>query len=185
MEKRYTCDQRLEVIGVAVLSFVRNMGTDAFDALILKHGFDTVDVDAWYPAQRVFDLFNDVVDSSSGNTQIFVAMGMQIAEQSQFPPEMAESLTLAMILEGWQIHYQANHRGADLPPVETVKVSDTHYQLVLSPDNLYPADLVYGMAYGFCKLLLPPETYFSVSYDDEYSPYNDPHGQVIVHISWE
>lgn len=184
MTKRYTCDPNLETNGLAVLSFVNNLGTEDIQPLIEKHNLVDIDPDQWYPAQQVFDLFNDVVDKHGGY-QVFIAMGMQIAEQSEFPPEMRETLTLAMILEGWQEHYQANHRGAFLPPVETVKVSDKHYQLVLRPDNLYPPNLVYGMAYGFCKLLLPSGTPFLVQYDDHLVTYADNGEQVIVNVSWE
>lgn len=182
--RTYTCDPKLEVAGMTVTSFIDNLASNNIKELVERHGLDNIDSEKWYPVQKVFDLFNEIVESQSGNTQPFVAMGMKIAEQSEFPPEMKASLTLPMILNGWQDHYQANHRGASFPPVETVMVNDKHYQLVCQADHIYPFDLVYGMAFGFCRLLLPKGTDFLVKYDDKHTPYGDFGDKVIINISW-
>ena len=185
-EKRriYTADESIEVAGTTTLSFVENISSSTIDDLRKKHGLVEIDTEKWYPLQKVFGLFNDI--SEKYGTQPFVAMGMKIAEQSEFPPEMLGStVSMVQILEGWQAHYEANHRGGEYPPVETKKISDDHYQLILKPDHLYPYDLVYGMAYGFCKLLLPQGTDFTVAYDEKLNPMlkEDDQG-VVVDVKW-
>lgn len=182
--RTYTAPAGLMVSGTTTLSFVDNIGAGEFQDLIAKHGLDNIDTTQWYPVQQVFDLFNDITARMGGVGQVFVAMGMRIAEQSDFPPEMKEELTLIGILEGWQEHYAVNHTGGELPPVTTVKLADTHYQMHFRPDHLYPFDLVYGMVYGFCRLLLPPGTAFVVKYDDEKNPYRDYSKGVIVDVRW-
>lgn len=186
LRRIYVAPEGLEVAGSTTLSFVDNIGSTTFQPLVEKHGLSNINTDQWYPVQTVFDLFNDIVKESG--TQPFVAMGMKIAEQSEFPEEMlGHELSLVEVLEGWQAHYEANHRGADFPPVETVKVSDQHFQLVLRPDHIYPFDLVYGMVYGFCKLLLPQETDFNVAYEDGHNPYlnHTADTPIIVNVRWD
>jgi hypothetical protein len=182
--RTYVAPEGLAVSGTTTLSFVENVGSGEFEDLIAKHNLNNIDTEKWYPVQQVFDLFNDMTERAGGIGQVFVAMGMKIAEQSDFPPELKQELTLIGILEGWQEHYAVNHRGADLPPVTTKKLGDSHYQLVLRPDHLYPYDLVYGMAYGFCKLLLPKGTKFVVKYADDFNPYKGYSQGVVIDVSW-
>lgn len=185
MIRIYTCDEKLEIAGSATKSFVDNLNSPNIKDLIKNHGFDEVDMNKWYKGTDVFDFFNAIVRDNRGSTQAFVAMGMKVAEQSDFPPEMRESLTLPMILEGWQAHYEANHRGAALAPVKTVKLGDNHYQLKLDPAYIYPYDVAYGMAYGFCRLLLPEDAEFRVAYVDGHNPHVGTDDNVIIDIIWE
>ena len=179
----YKADPALELAGVTTLSLVENIVSDAIQPLREKHNLVEIDTEKWYPVQQVFDLFNDIVEEHG--TQSFVAMGMKIAEQSEFPPEMLGSeLSLVQILEGWQTHYEANHRGGDYPPVGTIKVADNHYQLVLKLEHIYPYDLVYGMVYGFCKLLLPKGTPFTVKYDEKQNPHTEGASKILINVMW-
>jgi len=185
MENRtYTADPALEVSGLTTLSFVNNLDSSSFAELISKHGLEEIDTEAWYPLNKVFGLFNDIAAENRGSSP-FVAMGMKIAEQSPFPPELRNQLTLTGILEGWHDHYEASHRGGTLPEVLTEKVDDQHYKLILPANHLYPFNLVYGMAYGFCRLLLPQGTNFKVKYDETHTPYGDYGDKVVIHVSWE
>ncbi|MDX2162400.1 MAG: hypothetical protein SF162_13820 [bacterium] len=184
--KVYACDANLKVFGATALSFIDNIGADTYRALAKAQGLGDIDRESWVPLQPIFDLFNQVVEMDTGSTQSFVAMGLRIAEQSAFPPELQNDRTLIGILEGWMSHYAANHQGAPLPPVTTHRISDQHYELHLLPEHLYPYDLVYGMAYGFCRLLLPAGSHFSVTYKANHSPYEDDAQEktIIVSVRW-
>jgi hypothetical protein len=184
IKRTYQAEPGLEVAGLTTLSFVNNLDSVNYAELVAKHGLDNVDTEAWYPLNSVFGLFNDIVAQNRGSSP-FVAMGIKIAEQSPFPPELRNKLTLVGILDGWQDHYEASHRGGTFPPVITKKVDDKHYRLILSEHHLYPFDLVYGMAYGFCRLLLGVEANFTVKYDEVHTPYGDHGDKVIIHVSWE
>ena len=183
MNKIYQSPPNIELAGSAAKSMVDNMASQHVEDLIEKHGLENIQLDDWIPLQPMCDFFNDVVEKG-GSGQAFVAMGMKIAEQSEFPPEMRESLTLPMMLEGWDSHYQANHRGGTLPRVETVQKSDTSYELHLPEAHVYPYDLAYGMVYSFCKMLLPPDTNFSVTYDPDHTPYENWSDGVIIRVVW-
>lgn len=179
-----TANDEIEVAGITTLAFVDNIMSSDWKELREKHDLVTIDESQWYPVQKIFNLFNDIV--AQYGTQPFVAMGMKIVERSVFPPEMLnDELSLIQVLEGWQAHYEANHRGGDFPPVVTRKQADNHYQLILDAEHLYPFDLVYGMAYGFCKRLLPSNADFKVSYDETFNPYRNKDEQVIVDIKWD
>ncbi|MEL6404324.1 MAG: hypothetical protein AAFR81_08155 [Chloroflexota bacterium] len=147
---------------------------------------DNIALDEWVPLQSLCDLFNEFYESAPGNAeQAFVAMGMRIAEQSEFPPEMKEQLTLPIMLMGWDDHYQANHRGGHLPPVRTKQISETSYGLhVPGNEYPYPYNVTYGMIFSFGKMLLPAGTHCNVSYDEKRSPYDTWENGVIIKVSW-
>lgn len=183
--RKYVAPEGLEVAGVTALSYIDNIASDSYQPLIEKHGLENLEEEKWYPLQPFFNFFNEIVEMQ-GTTQPFVAMGMKIADHSIFPPEMiGQEVSMVQIIEGWQDHYAVNHRGADLIPVKSQKVADRHYQLILDKDHHYPFDLVYGLAFGFCRRMLPEDTDFEVSYDETHSPYNEDYGdKVIINISW-
>lgn len=131
-------------------------------------------------------LFNDVTqDEGADASRAFVAMGTRIAEQSEFPPEMRENLTLPMMLMGWNDHYQVNHRGGTLEPVVPKQVSETEFELHLPGDGYpYPYDITYGMVFGFCRMLLPDGQKYRVAFDDPQAVYNNWQNGVILRITW-
>ena len=179
----YKCDPELKTAGVTMLAYIDNIHGEIYKPLLAKYGIEEIDPDGWYPVQYICDVFNDIVKNGDASSS-FIALGMQIAEQSVFPPEL-EKPTMPMMLLGWNDHYVANHKDGDLPPVETVRLGDQDFQLVLHPDHIYPFDLVYGLAWGFCKQLLPPNTEFKVSYDEKYSPYVENAEKVVISITWK
>lgn len=183
--RQYTCDPQLEVRGIDAFSMIDNIRTADYYPLLKKYKLTAVDPDAWYPLAVIFDLFNDIVAEAGGDTQYFVAMGMQVAKQTEFPPHMEGDLSLRTVIEGWQDLYAYNHRGAELPPIEVYSEGVQQYGVYLRPDHLYPFDLVYGQAFGFCKRFLDPTSDFVLVYDTHHSPYHDPSEGVILHLGWE
>ena len=186
MEKVYGADPATEIAGSAAKSMVDNLSTPDIKTLIVKHGLDKIELTDWVPLHKMCDLFNDVAASQAGGaSQTFVVMGMRIAEQSEFPPEMLEHLTVPVMVMGWDDHYKVNHRGGTLQAIVPKKISETQYEIhmvgLAHPD---PYDMTYGMVYGFCRKLLPKGTKFTVSYDEVHSPYNQWQDGVILKVQW-
>lgn len=181
--RTYTCDPDLEIIGSTVLSIVDNLASKSLEDIAIKHGLVNIQMDEWYPAQKVFDFFTEV--ERELGPQTFVAMGMKVAEIGEYPPDLAtKEDTLRNLLEGWAEFYTAHHRGADFPNAKTVKLSDTHYHVHFKHDNLYPFNFPYGIAYGFAKILLPKGKPFTVRYLDGHSPDEIDQEDVIIEIKW-
>lgn len=188
MEKVYSANPKVEVAGSAAKSMVDNLITPDIEHLVRKHHLDDIQLDSWVPLSNLCNLFNDVAGTMGGGaTQAFVAMGMKIAEQSEFPPEMLQNLTMPIMMMGWDDHYKANHRGATLPAIQTVQISDTVYELHMpGEEHPYPYDMTYGMAYGFCRRLLSRRELnnFVVEYDKDHSPQSDWTEGVILRVKW-
>lgn len=186
MRKVYHADPKIEVAGSAAKSMINNIVTSDIETLIAKHGLDRVQTTDWVRLNTLCQLFNDITEFHEGSSaQIFVAMGMKIAEQSEFPPEMLSGLTLPMILMGWNDHYWMNHRGGTLPEIVSRKISEHEYELrMVGEEHPYPYNMTYGMVYGFCRTLLPKHTKFHIWYEDNYSPYTTWHNGVILRTSW-
>ncbi|MEO0565496.1 MAG: hypothetical protein AAF125_25540, partial [Chloroflexota bacterium] len=175
VQKIYTADPSVDVAGSAAKSMVDNLATSDIQDIIERHGLGDIQPGDWVPLHEMCGMFNDAeAILGGGAAQVYVAMGMKIAEQSEFPSEMLESLTMEVMLMGWNDHYKANHRGAQLADVASHKISDTSFELHFPADGYpYPYNLAYGMAFGFCKKLLPKGINFKVEYDDVHSPYAD------------
>lgn len=178
----YTCEPGTEVSGEVLLGVINNIRSDQFMPYLEVKGLTDVQPHHWYPLEKLMDIFNEMT-KRGGDSSNFVALGMAIATYSVMP-EGAESPTMVQMLEVWNDHYQINHRSGKISQVQTVKVHDKHYQLVLEVAHTYPHDLVYGLAYGFCRKLLPSGTTFTVRYDDEYKPSNPNADKIILHVEW-
>lgn len=165
---------------------IDNISTADIEALVAKHDLTNIQINGWVPLHKLCHLFNDVVDVHGDSAaQIFVAMGMKIAEQSEFPPETLSNLTIPIMIMGWNDHYRANHRGGTLPDITPKQISEREYELhMVGEEHPYPYDMTYGMVYGFCRTLLNKDTKFRVSYADNHSPYTIWEQGVILKVTW-
>lgn len=186
MRKVFKAPSGVQVAGSAANSMIQNLASDEISAFARKHGLADIALDDWVSLQSLCDLFNEFYDSAPANAeQAFVAMGMRVAEQSEFPPEMLEQLTLPIMLMGWDDHYKVNHRGGELPSVRTKQLSETSYELHMpGEDHPYPYNMTYGMIFSFGKMLLPANAHCKVSYDEKKSPYSTWENGVILKVSW-
>lgn len=156
------CDSDVEVIGSAMLSIINNVQGYEIRPILDQHNLTDIDSDTWYPAQKWLDVMNDLAKKPSATTND-VAIGMKIAENVVLPPQL-KSATLAQILQSWDTIYQKQHRGKNIGYKEVQKIDDTSYRVILA--DLYPDDLSYGVAYGFCRRFLPNGSHFTVKYEN-------------------
>ena len=160
--RHLTCEPDIEVVGVGVLSMIENLRSEYVRPLMEKHGLTNVNPENWYPAQKYLDVLNDIYKNPNASTN-FIAVGMKIAENVVLPPDM-QNPTLPQILAMWDPVYKLQHRGDNIGGIEVQQLSETSYRTIHR--NIYPDDLAYGVAYGWCKRFLPRGRSFNVRYED-------------------
>lgn len=168
-----------EVSGEVLGGFAANLNADRFAPFLEEKGLKEVDPSQWYPIELLMDVFEKMEDDMMS----FVAAGMSIAEHSIMPDNI-NNPTLEQMIEAWDEHYQVNHRNGAVSTTIPSKVADQHYTIQLQVNHTYPYDLVYGLAYGFCKQLLPAGTDFLVEYDEDQNPKAEDPECILVHIKW-
>lgn len=141
---------------------IENIRSEELEPLLKKHGLMEIDKEAWYPAEKWIAVMNDMADDPALESN-YVAIGMKVAENVVMPPPL-QGAPLGKILEMWDVIYKKQHKGDNIGGKNIEKLSDTKYRAVLN--DLYPDDLSYGVAYGWCRRFLPQGTRFIVKYED-------------------
>ncbi len=178
----YAVNSTIEVNGSVLKAYVDNLRSDIFLPRLQEAGYLNIHEDEWYQLEPLFNILSEIQDKED-SMSAFVALGIAIAKESIFPPEL-DTPTIEQILLGWDDHYQYNHRGGSIGNVETKQIADRCYQLVLSPEYVYPAEIAYGLAHGFCRRLIPKNMHWTVAFDEEKSPYTGS-DVVIINVKWE
>ncbi|NDJ36563.1 MAG: hypothetical protein GYB64_18075 [Chloroflexi bacterium] len=179
--REYTCAPEVEVLGGNVLGFIHNVQEDEIKPALEKMGLTEIKPEEWYPLKDWLEVLNDL--NRRGNTMYnFVAVGIGIAENAPFPPEV-EQMPPVAVFEMLDTVYQAHHRGGDVGKIIVEKVADQHLKITLD-GIVYPDDLEYGVAYGFAKRFLPEDSDFLVEYEEGVTRLDDDGEKTIIHISW-
>lgn len=180
--RQLTCDPNVEVIGAAMLSILENLRVEETRPLLEKYNLTAIEPQQWYPAQRWLSAMNEMA-SAPDVTSNFVAIGMEVAENVILPPEL-ENATLPQILGRWNDIYQMQHRGGDIGHVAVEAVDDQQFRTIHR--HIYPDDMVYGLAYGWCRRFLPPGTPFAVQYEELDNRMDQGNNdQTVVLVTWE
>jgi hypothetical protein len=175
-------DPRVEVSGAPMLSLIQNINADETKSLLAKHGLVNLTAEGWYPAQKWFDIFDDINngDNSSAN---LVAIGMAVVDTAKTPPGFEEA-DLPAILALWNEHYHLNHRSPiDIGAIRTERRGDKH--IVVELTTLYPDDLCYGMTFAYARRTLPKGTHFTVKYDEQEPRIEKGGTRTLVHVTWD
>ncbi|MBN1566042.1 MAG: hypothetical protein JXA10_19540 [Anaerolineae bacterium] len=175
-----TCEPTSEVRGDVLLSLLTNLRADNMKPYLKQFSLDDIHANEWYPTKNFLDMLNEL-SRNPNLTPNYVAIGLNVPETAYMPPEL-ENASFADVLEGWDNHYQSNHRHADIGHKIAEKVHDQHYKITMQ--SIYPDDMEYGVLYGFAKRFLPSGTQFTVWYDED-EPRMDQGGtQTVIHVSW-
>lgn len=178
--RHLTCAPNTKVLGAPLRSNLDNMATEEIEPFAAKYGLVNIQPDKWYPMQSYLDMLNDM-GKSYNLTDRLVSIGLEIFQKIAMPPEL-ENADLPTILNGWNDLYQMQHRGEDIGYVRVTKMSETHYKT--EHKNLYPDDMLYGVAYGMAKRFLPHNTHFKVYYDPNANRVDQGGNQTVIHIEW-
>jgi hypothetical protein len=171
-----------EFPGQVVIDLANAVGSDEIMPYLEKHGMTNVDPKAWYPMQKMVDIYNDMADNMTGTMFDFVAIGMKEAEQAIVPPQFA-AMSLLDILKGVDTVYKLNNRGTDPGEIRCEVVTDKHVKLILRV--VTPDDLWYGVLYGYVKRFAPKGSRFSLRYDPDVPRREEGGEATIIHVQWE
>jgi len=185
MARKYIAfDPKAEVNGYSLLGFSQCLRKEVVQPLLEAHGLANIDPAGWYPVQDWLDVLNDLAEERPGQAMFdFVAVGMKVAETTQYPPEF-KGLPLPKIFTiGNEQFRSLQHRGGDVGEIVLEVVGSKH--VIQKVRTAYPDDFWYGLFYGFTRLFLPPGTHFTLYYDPEI-PRRDEGGEwTLIHVTWE
>lgn len=142
-------DPNTEILGAMLQGTVYSMEREALLPLLRKHGFEHIELDKWYPLQRVLDLFTDIVNQDGGMFNM-VAIGMKAGEVFQFPPEIT---SFEQCLEMADTLNRAVYRNGDPGTIRAEKLGERHYRVHVHLP--FPQDLHYGIWWAVAKRLVP------------------------------
>ncbi len=177
MSKEYkVIDERVEVNGRTVLSFVAGFGSMRRAALdvLRKCGIDDPNLDEWYPQQKWLDAFTYI--SSNVSPQTLYEIGTTIPDNAEFPKEI---VTVHDALAAIDIAYHANHRIDGVLLFDSVTgekkegIGNYNYRLIgnraaeMVCDNPYPCEFDKGIIYAMVKRFKPEGGFVNVKHDKE------------------
>jgi hypothetical protein len=165
-----------EVIGIAVLAFIRCVNAENIKPYLEKYNLTQIDPHTWYPTKLFCAVLSDMADAG-GAMFDFVSIGMKLAE---LVPDMPGATFTEKILQ-YGIE-GATNRGSDTGYTKVEVVDHKHVKITQRQPS--PDDLLYGVLYGYAKRYLAGKR-FTVKYDENV-PRRDQGGDVtIIHVTWD
>src|SRR5271166_5203799 len=76
-----------EIPGRILIDLENAVGSEEIMPFFEKHGMTHIDPNAWYPMQKLLDIYNDMVDNKGGTMFDFVSIGMKESELAIVPPQ--------------------------------------------------------------------------------------------------
>lgn len=157
--RHFECDEDVKVLGISISAFLNNMKSEETRPYMERSGLYDIDPDKWYPGQSYADVINALAENTN-QMENLVAVGIQIARQFELPPD--EELTFEQFLVTWDDLYRLHFKG-NVGSMTAEKLDDRHYRVINR--TIWPDDLVYGVAYGFGRRLLPHGTNLKIQYE--------------------
>lgn len=153
-----------ELTGMTVNALITSIMHNDIANLLRRHNLEEIDPQAWYPAQDLANLFQEISNAPNASPT-FVSLGMAAAQIGidALPPAMKD-LPLEVFLSKYDDIWQARHRNGDIGHVRFEKVDDNH--MILRYNAIYPDDIFYGVFYAYTRHFRPKHLGFSVTYDE-------------------
>lgn len=141
-----------ETLGGAIEATLVAMGKDRIRDIAAQHDLDVdnIDRDAWYPQQAELDVMRE---AEGMNFMNLVAIGMNIPDIAEFPPEIQ---TVEDALNLLDEAYQFNHRGEHIGNYRFEPTGDSEGLMICN--NPYPSDLDYGIIYRLVQKYRPADS---------------------------
>jgi hypothetical protein len=171
-----------EFPGQLLIDLANAIGSEDIMPYFEKHGMTNIDPKAWYPMQKLIDIYNEMQEAKSGTMFDFVSIGMKEAEQAIIPPQL-QSLPLLSVLQSVGEVFKLNNRGTDPGEIKCEIVADKHVKMILRVTT--PDDLWYGILYGYVRRFVPKGGHFTVFYDKDIPRRDEGNDVTIIHITWD
>jgi len=169
-----------EILGQVMIDLAHGINSERFMPIFEKHGLGHIDPDRWYPIPDLLAAL-DEISQQAGSMLDLVSIGMKSAEMAVVPPEFYE-MSIPDIFRSMDLAYRANVRGTDPGEIRCEVVNDHHIQLTARVP--FPDDDWYGVCYGTMRRFAPPETQFTVYYDEEVLRRDLGGEETVIHIEW-
>lgn len=174
-------DTRSEIIGRVFLSAVECINNAETAPALKQLGLTDVQADQWYPMQLWLDFLK--VISEQPNTMFnFVSLGIETIQNLDFPP-VFDTMPLQDVLQSVPQGYEMDHRGGDYGSVKAELFGSNQLRYVLRTP--YPDDYFYGVTYGLVRRFAPPNTNFTVEYDNSVVRRDQGGDKTVINVTWE
>jgi hypothetical protein len=169
--------------GRAMFPIVQCLHHDPVRSYLEQHGVAPDDIPQEDSLSTWLGLFGDLISQKGSALLDLVSVGQLAVEADT---------TFTKLLEGALSAVQPGLANYSTPPARSDgngknwvvdAIEDGHVQITAATP--YPDDLLFGVFYGMACRFLPPDTPFTVRFDDTV-PTRDRGGEVtIIHILWE
>ena len=176
----FSADQ--EIPGKILIDLENAVGSEEIMPFFVKHGMTNIDSQAWYPMQKLLDIYNDMTDHKDGTMFDFVSIGMKEAEQAIVPSRF-QTMSLSEILMSVTQVFDLNNRGSDYGSCKAEKVTDKHVRVTIRAAT--PDDIWYGVFYGFVSRFAPKGVHFTLKYDPDIPHRENGGDETVIHITWD
>ncbi len=154
-------DPNVKVRGKILLAYIAALGESA-RPLLEKHGFASVQPDAWYLLQSILDVFKEIYEKDFTAMLDLVHIGMEVPKHVLWPPEIQ---TIEDALFSIDEAYHMNHKDGEIGTYRTSQAKRREFQIFC--ENPYPCDFDYGLLYGIARRYLPPDGHLIVEHDPD------------------
>lgn len=146
-----------KVLGAVIIATSNIMGAKV-RPILEANGLGEIIPEQWYPIQQFLNVFRDISNQKYGVMFNLISIGMDIAQQSLFPPHLKTLPEILMSMDaayhmnnvdpdgGWEVHQEGEKR------------------FVCRATTPYPSDMEYGVLHGICRRFLTTGTNYRVSY---------------------
>ncbi|MCD4686145.1 MAG: DUF2378 family protein [Anaerolineae bacterium] len=170
-----------EVRGQALLDFKTAAGDDIVRLFFEKHRLMNLNAEAWYPAQRWFDVVNDM-RASGASAPDCVQAGKQWAATLFSAPQWY-GLHVRDVLLHLALAYRATNRGTAIGDVTCDVLGPTHVRLTFRMPH--PDDFWYGVCCGIMERVTAQGVTYQVYYDSTAPRRDTDHADTtIIHVEW-
>jgi hypothetical protein len=147
-------DEKVEVIGAAVLSTLEGMGVfrSAAIDLLAKNGIKNPTKDGWYPQKAWLETMKEISGKMGPNTVFMV--GTKILDNAVWPPDIDN---LQKGLTSIDAAYHMNHRNGRVGNYKLVSFNDQEKTAKVVCDNPYPCDFDRGLITTVSRTFRPTE----------------------------
>ncbi len=153
MSDHVAFDPNTEVRGFLILNTALALGKGV-EHILAKHGLGEVTPDGWYPQQKWLDALQEIVEKYPFD---LVNVGIKIATQMPLPSEIQ---TLNQFLPLVQQFREAYHRNGTVGTMLAKFVGPN--QIDVTVTTPYPADLTFGVIYGYLKRFLSANRHYEI-----------------------
>jgi len=166
-----------EALGIVLMGTLNCINAENIRPYLEKHGLDHIDPNAWYPYQRMLNVYNDMLAAGSHMFD-FVSIGMKLAEV--LPPTPGNSFRER--LGNFSGNPSGLVRASDYGYIRTEFTGEKSAKIFCRQGT--PDDLLYGMFYGLIKRDLGEKGRFTLKYDNSVTRRDDGGDHTVFIVEW-